>query len=89
MEHQINPAKTGLVVGAFLGAFHLLWAVLVAAGIAQTLIDWVLWMHMMTISWTVNSFDLSAAVTLVLFTAIMGYAFGYCFARIWNQIHQR
>jgi len=88
MEHQINPTKVALVVGAFLGGLHLLWSLLVAFGLAQAILDFVFWAHMLSLSVVVNAFDASAAATLIIFTAIWGYVVGYVFALIWNKLHQ-
>ncbi len=88
MDHHINPTKTALTVGAFVGGWHIVWSLLVAFGWAQMIIDFVLWMHMMSVPWVVKSFDLPAAVTLVIVTWIFGYVLGYIFAKIWNRMHR-
>lgn len=88
MNHHIDPVKTGLAVGALLGGLHLVWAILVALGWAQALVDFVLWMHMINLPYVVKAFDLSAAATLVVITALVGYALGYLYARIWNRVHR-
>ena len=36
--HVLNPNQRGLVVGAFLGGWHLLWAIPVAVGLGQELV---------------------------------------------------
>jgi hypothetical protein len=66
--HLLDPNKTGLVVGAFLGGWHLLWAILVAAGMAQSLLDFILWAHMIHVTWTVGPFDWKAAIALITLT---------------------
>jgi hypothetical protein len=37
----------------------------------------------------VKPFDPVAAVTLVVITAVIGYAFGFVGAVIWNQLYRR
>lgn len=88
MDHHINPTKTALTVGAFIGGWHIVWSLLVAFGWAQVLIDFVLWMHMMTVPWVVKPFDLAASATLVIVTWIFGYVIGYIFAKLWNRMHR-
>lgn len=88
MEHHIDPAKTALTVGAFIGGWHVIWSILVALGVAQGLINFILWMHMISLPYVVKAFDSSAAATLIVSTALMGYVGGYFFAKIWNRMHR-
>jgi len=88
MNHHIDPRRAGYASGAFVGGCHLVWSLLVALGWAQALIDFILWMHMVTLPYVVKAFDLTAATTLVIVTAIAGYIFGNVFAGIWNRMHR-
>lgn len=83
-----NPNKVGLVFGALLGGWHLAWALLVASGFAQALYDFILWAHMIHLQLTVGPFDMNAAATLVVVTALFGYVFGYAGGWIWNRVHR-
>ncbi len=86
MDHHINPAKAGLALGVLFGGGHLAWSVLVALGWAQPLINFVFWAHMISLPLVVMPFDLTAAATLVVVTAGVGYVLGYAFASIWNRV---
>lgn len=88
MNHYINPATTGLAVGAFVGGWHLVWSILVALGWAQALVDFKLWVHMVSMPIVVKAFDFSTAVTLIVIAAIIGCVAGYIFALIWNRMHR-
>lgn len=79
--------KAGLVSGALLGGFHLVWTILVATGFAQAIYEFVLWAHMIHISIVIGPFDITAAVTLVIMTSIIGYVVGYVSAWVWNKVH--
>lgn len=83
-----NKNRTGLVFGAVLGGWHLVWALLVLTGVAQALYDFVLWAHMIHLQLTVGPFDLTAAVTLVIITWLIGYVVGYTGAWVWNKMHR-
>lgn len=87
MNHHINPTKAAIALGAFAGGWRAVWSLLVAFGWAQPIMDFMLWMHMISMPYVVKAFNPSAAVTLVVITAIMGYVAGYVFAYIWNRAH--
>lgn len=83
-----NLNKVGLVIGALIGSWHLLWSLLVLIGWAQPLMDFVFWAHMIKPIYVVKPFDPLAAVTLVVITAVIGYGFGFVGALIWNRLHR-
>lgn len=87
MDH-LNPQKAAVTVGLFIGGWHLVWSLLVALGWAQSLVNFILWMHMISLPYVVKPFDISAATTLVVLTTVGGYVFGLIFARIWNRMHR-
>lgn len=82
-----NSNKIGMVVGALLAGWHLLWSVLVLIGFAQPIIDFIFWAHMIKPVYVVKPFDPVAAVTLIMITGVIGYAFGFVGAIIWNRLH--
>ena len=86
--HKLHVQKTGLIFGAFLGGWHLVWSLIVLSGFAQAIYDFVLWAHMIHLPIMIGPFDLTAAVTLVLFTAVVGYVCGIVFALVWNAFHR-
>lgn len=86
--HRINTQKTALAVALFLAVVHLAWALLVLFELAQPLIDFVLWAHMIDLQFLVNSFDARATASLIAVTFVFGYIFGYIFALLWNWLHK-
>lgn len=85
---QINPNRAGLVVGALMGGWHLLWSVLVALGVAQPLIDFIFWIHFIKPVYVIEPFAFGRAAMLVLVTAGIGYLTGLAFGMIWNRVHR-
>lgn len=79
-----NKNKVGLAFGAFLGVFHLSWAILVALGWAQGLMDWILKLHMIKPFFEVQSFSVGLAFQLILVTSVFGYIGGWALAALWN-----
>jgi hypothetical protein len=84
----VNPNKAGLVLGALIGGWHFLWAILVAAGWAQVLLNFVFWIHFLKPPYTVVPFSAGIALILIVVTAIFGYAMGYVLGVLWNWIHR-
>ena len=81
---RTNPFKVGLVFGIFLGLFHMGWAVLVATGIAQKLMNFVFWIHFIAPPYHVEPFAISRGGILVGVTFAVGLIGGFIGALIWN-----
>ena len=88
MNQHINPAKAGLTVGILVGGLHLVWSIFIALGWAQAIVNFSLWAHMVSLSFVVKAFDLSAAATVIIIASLIGYVVGYVFAKIWNWMHR-
>lgn len=84
----MSPKKVALVLGSFVGLIHLVWGVLIAAGFAQPLLDFIYAMHSLNNPFTVAPFDLMRSIGLVVVTSAVGYVVGYAFATLWNKLHQ-
>ena len=83
---SLNKNEIGLIIGLFFAVFHIGWSLLVAFGYAQVFIDWVMWLHFVSIPISIDSFDISRAVLLTLFTFVVGYLLGWVSTLIWNMI---
>ena len=71
--------RTSLTGGLCLASFHMLWALLVFAGWAQPFIHFILQLHMMDLPLTVQPFQLSRAVGLVVLAFLAGCFYGMVF----------
>jgi len=87
-QMTIGINKTGLALALLLGGFHLIWAMIVASGFAQPLIDFIFWLHFIRPVYVIETFDSLRAAGLVLLTATIGYAIGSAFALLWNRVHR-
>ncbi len=83
----VNPNKTGLVFGLLLGGWHTLWALLVAFGFAQPLLNFVFWLHFIKPVYVIGPFHIGIALLLIAVTATIGYILGSVLAFLWNWIH--
>jgi hypothetical protein len=83
-----SPNKVGVVFAAVLGGWHLVWSILVATGLGQSLYDFILWAHMIHMVVTIGPFEPAASITLVIVTAIFGYIIGYIGSSVWNRLHR-
>jgi hypothetical protein len=82
---MINSIKAGITFGALLGVSHLSWAMLVALGWAQPLMDFVFWMHFIRPVYVIQPFSPSAAVVLIIVTTVTGFVIAFVFGVIWKQ----
>lgn len=85
---EINKNSVGLVIGLFFGLAHLVWAIIVAMGLAKPLLDWILHLHFMSLSYSMNAFKVGNALVLVILTFVCGYVAGWVFAALWNAFRK-
>jgi hypothetical protein len=85
---RIGMHKTGLVLGGFMGGWHVLWSALVLAGWAQPVIDFLFWLHFIRPVYVIEAFGLGRALLLVGLTFVVGYASGAGFGFLWNRLHR-
>ena len=83
---KLSEYQTGIALGTFFGLMHVVWALVVYLGFAQTWLDFVLNLHFLENSYVVSAFDLQKAVILVIITAVIGYVAGFVFAKVWNLV---
>ena len=82
----IHPVKAGVTLGALIGGWHLCWALLVAVGWAQPLIDFIFWMHFIKPVYVVGPFN-GVAIVLIAITTLIGFLVAYIFSLLWNKLH--
>lgn len=83
---RIEPIRTGLAFALFLALFHACWALLVALGLAQQLMDFVFWAHFIMPPYRIEPFEMGRAVLLVGFVSIFGMLLGWLAALFWNGV---
>lgn len=81
---KLNEKHLALTFGSFAAIIHAAWAVIVAAGYGQTLVDWLKGLHFVDKMITVTAFNWVTAAMLIIVTFICGAIFGWLFAEVWN-----
>lgn len=84
---KLDAHRTGLVLATFVGTIHLLWSIVVAAGLGQATANFVLRLHFIKPLYVVDPFQFDIAAMLVACVVAGGYCFGAAFALIWNKLH--
>ena len=85
---MVNSIKIGITFGALLGITLLSWALMVALGWAQPLMDFVFWMHFIRPLYVIEPFSLSTAAILVVITSVTGFVIAFIFGVISNKLHR-
>ena len=81
----MNKNKTGLIFGSYVAFFHLIWIIMVALGLGQLFLDFIMDIHLVYNPFLVAPFSLARSLVLLIVTFIIGYIFGYAFAYVWNK----
>lgn len=83
---KTDKNKLGLTLGLFFALIHLVWAVIVLAGIGQQLIDWIMPLHFIDAAYSVSNFSVGSAGLLVVLAFVGGYISGWVLGAIWNKV---
>lgn len=85
---KLQEKQVAMAVGVFIGGWHVVWSLLVAAGLAQGWLDFIFGIHMINNPLVVAPFNISTTVLLIVVTFAVGYIVGWVFARLWNYLHK-
>ncbi len=76
--------RTGVALGCFAATLHIVWSLLVLIGWAQPLVNFIFWVHMLSVPVQVQPFDLGIATLLIGVTWCAGFGFGVVLSVIWK-----
>jgi hypothetical protein len=83
----LHPIKVATTVALLMACIHFGWALLVAFGVAQSLLNFIFWLHFITPVYTIQPFSWIVALGLVLFTSTASFFAALLFVYLWNRIH--
>lgn len=83
---EVNPKQTALFLGTFVSLIHIVWSVLVLLGFAQILVDFIYWLHFLNNPFSVQSFEVSRALILIVITFCVGFGVGFVAGSLWNTV---
>lgn len=81
---DISKNKAGMTLGLFAAGWHAVWALLVGIGIAESMLNWVLPLHFISLVVPMSAFSWLNALILIIAGFIGGYVMGWSFAALWN-----
>lgn len=85
----LSKCQLGLALGVFVALMHAAWALLVAAGVGQGILDWIFPMHFLNSVYTILDFNLLNALILIIMAFVGGYVMGWVFAAIYNIVKKK
>jgi len=83
---HLSIATTAISVGLVLALWHAIWVVLVAAGWAGAVLDFIIQLHFLELTYKLAPFSPLKAVSLVSITFSIGALIGAAFAVVWNWL---
>lgn len=86
---EIDKNRLGLVFGIFAAVIHFVWALLVAIGVGEKALNWIIPLHFVNNAFAVFEFDISSAVVLIGAGFVGGYLCGYILALLWNMFEKK
>lgn len=85
---ELNEKKVALTVGLFISGWHLIWSLFIIIGLAQILLDFIFWAHMISNPYQITGFTLTQSLILIIVTFVLGCLGGFIFAKVWNKTYK-
>jgi hypothetical protein len=88
-KNEINKNRLGLTLGILFTIMHVLWVILVWAGLGKSLADWVHAIHFLGDMNVITNVRLGMIVIGIITAFVSGYILGWVFAAIWNLVGEK
>lgn len=86
---KLRPMTIALYTGLLVSSLHLIWSVMVALGLGQIYLDWILGLHYVTNPYEVMPFNVGTMITLLVFTFMVGFVLGWLGTIGWNKLMKK
>ena len=86
MQSKMSAIDAGLIGSIIMISVDLLWCILVFFDSAQTVTDYIFWMHFVKPAYQIEKFDMHIAVYLLSVVAFIGFLGGFLIAKIFNLL---
>lgn len=87
-DYSENKA-VGLALGLLFAIIHATWLILVYIGVAKDLLDWVIGLHMIKLSYTLTALTTGKVVGLLILTFVSGYIAGWILAALLKMTREK
>ncbi len=81
---MLDKNRFGLALGTFIAAAHVLWFVLVFAGLAGGFVGWLMGMHFMNMQFLIENFVFWKAFATTVLAFAVAYAVGFALAALYG-----
>ena len=85
----MNVFQFSIISGFSLSSLHIFWALLVALGWAQLVMDFIFKLHMLNSPFQVQPFELTLALELIGVTFLVGCFYGIVFFVVKNAFQKK
>ncbi|MEK7530845.1 MAG: hypothetical protein AAB573_03170 [Patescibacteria group bacterium] len=85
---MVKTQKVALAIAAIAVVVHVVWSIVVAIGLGQWWVDFILGLHFLQVPVVVQSFDIVTAIELWVVVGVVGYIVGFVIAHVWNWVHK-
>lgn len=86
---KLKPMTVAIYTGFFVAALHFIWSLMVAFGMGQAYLDWILGLHFIKNPFVVMPFSLGTMIVLLVFTFVVGFILGWVGTIYWNKLSKK
>jgi len=83
---ELKPMAVAVYTGLFVATLHFIWSLMIALGVGQVYLDWILGLHFIENPFVVMPFSLGTMIILLVFTFVIGFILGWVGTVCWNKM---